>query len=383
MAWEISRQTPRAVGVYTAGGILYLVEVVAAGDGFEIRQAFRRTVVQDNTEPTMAGSRLAEEIKLLCLTHGLSRRVGLVVSREECYIYERVYPSLDRKELAQAIPWDIAVNCPFAGQQYWTGFSAREGRVLAAVLDEERGLARWQAFREAGLEVGEIFLAPEELLARPAADAVCLGDMVFFRNARTRDEEWSEEMTLALYGAANVLRPGQEGAIGFLPEDFRPEKRAWLSYAVGLAVITVCLMAEVFLINLWLLREADQRLEEARQRYDWTADARQQVATIQQLRAETEALDEALIQLSAGRRSWYYAFYVLGLLNVEDVWLTHFEPAEDGYLRCRGEASSYGALMEYFSLFEDNSALLSAPPVLEHFEQAEPGSLSFTMKLRF
>ncbi len=380
MEGEVAGRALGAAGVYAVGGVLYLVEAVTVGDGFEIRHACRRECRKGGE---LTAERLAEEIGMLCRTHGITRRVGVVCPRDECYLFERVYPPLERKELDQAVQWDITVNCPFTGQRYWTGFSFREGRVLAAVLDEARGWDRWQALRKARLEVAEMFLAPEGLTAQLTPETVCLGDTVFHRNTRVRETDWTEEMTLALYGAWNVLQPGREDVVGFLPQDCRPETRPWLSYAVWLAAAVAFLMAEVFLINCWKLREAERRFEEVRQRYDWLEDDRRQAAEFKSLRAENEATDEALIRLSAGRRSWYYAFYVLGLLQVDGVWLTQFEPAEDGSLRCRGEAPSYGALMEYVGLFEDNASLLSAPPVLEHFEQAEPGTLSFTLKLRF
>ncbi len=381
MAWEMTGREPRAVGVYAPGDVLYLVEVERADGRYEIRQAIRQACRTAEAATTAEG--LAEEVSLLCQTHGLSRRVGIVCPREECFLFERVYPAMEGKELSQAVQWDIAVNCPFSGESAWSGFSARQGRTLVAVLDESRGRDRWRAFRKAGLEVAEMFLAPEELTAQPAKEAVSWGDRSFRRGPRAREADWPEEMTWALYGAWNVLRPEQAGTIGFLPPEYRPETRPWLSYAMAALAVTFFLMAEAFLINHWRLHEASRQLAEVRQRYGMMGAARQQAAEIRRLREENEETDEALVQLSKKRRSWYYAFYVMGLLQVEGVQLLQIVPVEDGALRLRGQAPSYGALMEYFSLYEDNAALLSAPPVLEHFEQAEPGTLSFTMKLMF
>ena len=319
----------------------------------------------------------------LCMTYGLSYgKINICLPRDLFFVYERTFPPMERKELTEAVRWDMETNVPFGEGTYWTGFGRHDEKLELAALSSEHGQKLVGMMAEAGLGVEGLTMAPLRFTHRREGMRIAWRDAIVELSVPAAQETWDREMTLALYAALRsyYLRVGVE----FLPQGERAQTtRLWQTAGNAMLAGVLFMLAVLFARNLWLLSAADERLENLRQEYAFASRERESMERISGGKEAVGSGERILQRLSAERLSWYAVFSALGATTVDGVYLTEFDAQEDGAILCGGRAPNHARLVEYLDRLEREETTLREKPSLQDSAADERGEIHFKVKLRF
>lgn len=380
--WDFKPQ--RVLGIFVAAEAVFLVELEHIGEGprFRVRQSRKETIkapgsLWDNAET------LAEGVMRLCMTYGLSYdKINICLPRDLFFAYEREFPPMERKELAEAVRWDMETNVPFGEGTYWTGYGRHNDKLELAALPLEYGKKLVKAMANAGLGVESLTMEPLQVTQRQEEMRIIWRDAVVeLPNPAARDS-WSREMTLALYAAIRFYDPGV--GVEFLPKGEKARNvRLWQTAGNAMLAGVLFILAVLFAKNLWLLSAADAQLDSLRQEHAFVSKARESMARIAGGREESDSGERILQRLSAERLSWYAVFSVLGASAADGVYLTEFDVQEDGSLLCGGRAVNYAHLVAYMERMERDAAAFREKPSLKESAANDRGEISFKIRMKF
>lgn len=374
----------RVLGVFVSAEGLFLVELerLEEPNRFRVRQA-REEAWQGQNAPWEDASALAETLRRLCATYGLSREtISVCLPRELFFIYERDFPPMGQREFVEAARWDIETNVPFAEGGYWAGFGRHGGAVELAAVPSAHGAEIARAMTAAGLGIEGLSMEPLRLRFRREGVRVLWRDAEAELSAASARERWTRELYTALYAAFRVYCP--EAGIEFLPRGERAETaRRWQTAGNVALACTFLMISLLFARNLWRLSAAEARLDDLRQTYALETRGRETMEILAGGQAAAVGAETALRKLSGERRSWYGVFSALGAAAVDGVYLTELDAQEDGALVCGGHAPDYARLAAYMERLEQGGAALREKPVLKESATDERGALRFKLRLRF
>ena len=294
----------------------------------------------------------------LCMTYGLSYgKINICLPRALFFVYEREFPPMERKELTEAVRWDMETNVPFGEGTYWTGFGRHEENLELAALPSEYGRKLVDAMTEAGLGVESLTMEPLQFTHRREGARIAWRDAVIELPASAAREVWNGEK------ARNA--------------------RLWQTAGNVMLAGVLFVIAVLFAKNLWLLSAADTRLDNLRQEYALVSKARASMERIAGGKEEIDAGERILRRLSSERLSWYAVFSVLGASAADGVYLTEFDVQEDGALLCGGRAVNYARLVSYIERLEQDAAVFREKPLLKESAADELGEIRFKIRMKF
>ena len=317
------------------------------------------------------------------MTYGLSYgKINICLPRALFFVYEREFPPMERKELSEAVRWDMETNVPFGEGTYWTGFGRHEENLELAALPSEYGRKLVDAMTEAGLGVESLTMEPLQFTHRREGARIAWRDAVIELPAPAAREVWDGEMALALYAALRPYYPCV--GVEFLPKGEKARNaRLWQTAGNVMLAGVLFVIAVLFAKNLWLLSAADTRLDNLRQEYALVSKARASMERITGGKEEIDAGERILRRLSSERLSWYAVFSVLGASAADGVYLTEFDVQEDGALLCGGHAVNYARLVSYIERLEQDAAVFREKPLLKESAADELGEIRFKIRMKF
>ncbi len=380
--WEFRPR--RVLGIFVAADAVFLAELERMGEGsrFRVRQSRKETIkapgpLWDNAKA------LAEGVMRLCMTYGLSYgKINICLPRDLFFAYEREFPPMERKELAEAVRWDMETNVPFGEGTYWTGYGRHDEKLELAALPLEYGQKLVAAMADAGLGVESLTMEPLQVTQKREGMRITWRDAVVELPSHAAKDVWSREMTLALYAALRFYYPGV--GVEFLPKGEKARNaRLWQTAGNAMLAGVLFILAVLFAKNLWLLSAADEQLDSLRQEYALVSKARESMARIAGGREEIDSGERILQRLSAERLSWYAVFSVLGASAADGVYLTEFDVQEDGALLCGGRAVNYAHLVAYMERMEQDTAVFREKPLLKESAANDRGEISFKIRMKF
>ncbi len=382
--WGWDEQPQRALGVFVAADAVFLTELERTRDGqrFRVRQCRQEKIKAPGALWDNARA-LAEGVMRLCMTYGLSYgKINICLPRALFFVYEREFPPMERKELSEAVRWDMETNVPFGEGTYWTGFGRHEEKLELAALPSEYGRKLVDAMTEAGLGVESLTMEPLQFTHRREGARIAWRDAVIELPAPAAREVWDGEMALALYAALRPYYPCV--GVEFLPKGEKARNaRLWQTAGNVLLAGVLFVIAVLFAKNLWLLSAADTRLDNLRQEYALVSKARASMERIAGGKEEIDAGEKILRRLSSERLSWYAVFSVLGASAADGVYLTEFDVQEDGALLCGGRAVNYARLVSYIERLEQGAAVFREKPLLKESAADELGEIRFKIRMKF
>ena len=382
--WGWDEQPQRALGVFVAAEAVFLTELERIGDGqrFRVRQCRQEKIKAPGALWDNARA-LAEGVMRLCMTYGLSYgKINICLPRALFFVYEREFPPMERKELSEAVRWDMETNVPFGEGTYWTGFGRHEEKLELAALPSEYGRKLVDAMTEAGLGVESLTMEPLQFTHRREGARIAWRDAVIELPAPAAREVWDGEMALALYAALRPYYPCV--GVEFLPKGEKARNaRLWQTAGNVMLAGVLFVIAVLFAKNLWLLSAADTRLDNLRQEYALVSKARASMERITGGKEEIDAGERILRRLSSERLSWYAVFSVLGASAADGVYLTEFDVQEDGALLCGGHAVNYARLVSYIERLEQDAAVFQEKPLLKESAADELGEIRFKIRMKF
>ena len=382
--WGWDEQPQRALGVFVAADAVFFFVFERIGDGqrFRVRQCRQEKIkapgaLWDNAKA------LAEGVMRLCMTYGLSYgKINICLPRALFFVYEREFPPMERKELSEAVRWDMETNVPFGEGTYWTGFGRHEENLELAALPLEYGRKLVDTMTEAGLGVESLTMEPLQFTHRREGARIAWRDAVIELPAPAAREVWDGEMALALYAALRPYYPCV--GVEFLPKGEKARNaRLWQTAGNVMLAGVLFVIAVLFAKNLWLLSAADTRLDNLRQEYALVSKARASMERITGGKEEIDAGERILRRLSSERLSWYAVFSVLGASAADGVYLTEFDVQEDGALLCGGRAVNYARLVSYIERLEQDAAVFREKPLLKESAADELGEIRFKIRMKF
>jgi len=380
--WNSSPE--RVLGVFITADEIFLAELEKrepAGH-FYLRQA-RREKARISGAAWDSMESLADELMRLCMTYGLSYdKISVCLPRELFFIYDREFPAMDRRELTEAVRWDLESNVPFPEGSYWTGFGRHDNQLELAALPKEYGSRLMDALAAAGFGPEALSMAPLRFTCRREGIRFLWRDAVIELSAPAAQENWTEPMMTALYAALRSYYP--KTGIEFLPAGERAETaRLW--QRAGNAVLACALfgMLLFFAGGRWEISGADSQMEDLRQEYSLKARERETMERISGGISEFRKGEQILEALSKERVSWYGVFSVLGDSPPEGVYLTEYDVQKDGVLLCGGRALDYAQLVTYMEQLEHQGGILREKPVLKESSADDRGGIKFKLQLRF
>ena len=162
--------------------------------------------------------------------------------------------------------------------------------------------------------------------------------------------------------------------INLLPEEHRPPRWHYGRLLI-LPFVLVLLVSGAFYgygeYRCWAM---ERQLAEIRGRYDSMGSAEQQRRVAQTRQAAIAAREKILLQISAGRHSWYGTMTHLGGFMPRRVWLTEIGSAQKGVMQMKGNALAYPELVTFLSKMEQDKSFTA--PALLKAEQTEKSSLT-------
>lgn len=381
---RVLTETRRVLGVFISDAEVFLVELERNDDGrFLVRQARAEKVQAQEGALWESPESLAENLARLCVTYGLSYdNISVCLPREIFFVYERTFPPMERAELTAAAYWDIETNVPFAEGTYWPGFGVHDEQIELAALPTEYGRGLVEAMTEAGLSVEALSMEPLRFTYRRENGCIVWRDMEAKLSSALAPEDWTQELSTALYAAFRVYRPSV--GVEFLPKSERGS--AVQLWRAGGNAILACTLAAAVLFLVWNLVQisaADERIDNLRQEYALESRERQKMATLADGRGKITGAEGLLQGLSQERLSWYAVFSALGATTVDGVYLTEFDAQEDGAILCGGRAPNHARLVEYLDRLEREETTLREKPSLQDSAADERGEIHFKVKLRF
>ena len=382
--WGWDSRPRRVLGIFVASDAVFLVELERMGDGqhFRVRQARRERIkasgaIWDDAEA------LSEGVMRLCMTYGLSYgKINICLPRDLFFVYERTFPPMERKELTEAVRWDMETNVPFGEGNYWTGFGRHDEKLELAALSSEHGQKLVGMMAEAGLGVEGLTMAPLRFTHRREGMRIAWRDAIVELSVPAAQETWGREMTLALYAALRSYYP--RVGVEFLPQGERAQTtRLWQTAGNAMLAGVLFMLAVLFARNLWLLSAADERLENLRQEYAFASKERESMERISGGKEAVGSGERILQRLSAERLSWYAVFSALGASAVDGVYLTELDVQEDGAILCGGRAVNYAHLVSYMEQLEHDVGTFREKPLLKESAADERGEISFKIRMKF
>ncbi|MGP1470402.1 MAG: PilN domain-containing protein [Schwartzia sp. (in: firmicutes)] len=373
----------RGLGVYAVGQEVYVTEIEAGNEGYQIRRAVQKTYL-DPTDAASALTQLAESVHAICLRYDLTQHhIGITYPKEVCFWYTKPFPKLAERELRAAVEWDLELNCPYPEGRFWGGYCIEPtGIVKVAAVDEAHGRGLAAQFKTLGMNLSALTLLPEALSFAVDQHAVILEQERFSLLPSAMGIRWDEGQIASLYAALTALRPAPD-TVQFLSLYGRNARLDWMKLGQGLFGFWLTALLFLYGFNGWRIHRLAERLEEADLAWEAKGALWEKMEQWRTGQEENAQRDSVLVQLSRERPSWSYVFYTLGTLYVPDVYLTGFEMKEDQTLYCQGRAARYENLLEFLDLLEDNRAFFRESPRLEHFETGESQGITFSLRLTF
>ena len=370
----------RILGVYLWEKYIYLAGLIREDPHWSVLFFSKEPLHID--DETIQVRDVAEQIKMLCLKENFnSDFLAFSVSAAQTFCYQKKFPEMSLSELSESVRWDIDANVPYAENAYWYDFCYQNDAVWLAAIEKNGACDILDAFQKAGLQLTHLTM---EALAEGMncdAEKIEWQQQAFSFSDRIESRILEEGDRQAFIAAASVIAAPEKN-INFLPEVYRHSLWNWKKISCSLILIFLCILSSISVVNYWRLYKLNGQLREKTQQLMLLNRDNQKIARLTQMKDERDRTNLILTNLSADRLSWYSILIHLGVLNVEDVWLSDVTIDENHYLQLQGKAKNYQALVDYIHKFETENEIFTERPMLTRSEMMPGDIIVFTMQIK-
>ncbi|MCX7780938.1 MAG: PilN domain-containing protein [Negativicutes bacterium] len=170
--------------------------------------------------------------------------------------------------------------------------------------------------------------------------------------------------------------------INLLPPEAR--RQAWSTKRImaAVAILTIIVLAGLYMYNLYLSWNLERQLAAARNQYELLRPAREKMLAANSVEQQIAAKQNILVGLTRERRSWYAVLTHFGTVMPDKVWLTELSLVEKGALRLKGMAAAYPDIATFMERFSRDE-LLGEPLLISAERDSALPATRFEMILRF
>lgn len=362
-AW-LRRKELAYLGIWQEKNSVYMVMLAPGGtDGYEI-------VWQNQVTEDLPAEELLEKASLLAASQHKENIVCcLGLSQQEVYFYEKLFPEITSKELAQAVKLDFISAAAWQEPYLWSYVRLPDGNLRIGGMRKKDMQRRTRACREFFDVVEGVLACRGEVPAN-----VCLPEMW---------ASWCVGMQEAFYAAVcGMQRQGLR--LGGMPEYkyqwdwLRAAKILWCAGAA------VCLLTAG--VGWYMVSQADEEMDFKQHELQLLGDVAERQDAIAQDKAVIAGRNKLLAELQDTDAPAYSMLVSLGTSVEDGIWLTGVKLLEDGEVELAGRAAAYNHVAQLLEKLnvrgEGADSAKQEGMVLDTVDRGQDGLLDFQLKGR-
>ena len=369
----------RMVGTFWNDEDIYIVHIEKNEEKWFIKEA-----VSEKLNAWQATGGTADpvgRIKMYCTKRGLSLdSIGAAASGKMAFSYEKSFPlplPIENK-LDDMLRLDLLVNAPYDKDDWWWMKEQldADGRFFLAAMESEFGEAFVSRFENAGIRLSTMVIEKDDYPFSQGDGYIELLGTKFEIADSVQNITWNHGMMTALWAAVSAVI---FNSCGLLPENKCLAQIAWKKIELCCVVGVLMFLSLLFLGNCYKLYSIENMIAEQRERLVMTAEEREKMKS--RIKAEQAIMqaDSVMINLTEKRSSYYNILLQLGMVSIDDLYITELSVNDNGSVVIIGKSNNYEAISTFVDFVKEEKIF----PNDLHLEKSEinkQNEIAFVLK---